>query len=271
VVNNYYGNKTVTSTSTYTNTVTKTVPAYCPPTPSCSPNGTIDINALLIALKAYFDTTFIEELNATLVESLEISLFKSLNESLSISLNKSISNDFTEVVSVEIEKSIQNVIENEFVDFTKTFVSFEENITSTINTSIEQTISKTFNQDIITNINATIYGAFRNNTYNTNITLNQTSLHYMNKSITDVVFGYIHNQFSDRTSSFYSDMSQITQAYAYNTSPWYAIAILTLLLIFGILTLAGLLWLILKGHKHRKRMGHCPDCSAPQDQCACGT
>ncbi|KAK5196753.1 hypothetical protein LTR99_005546 [Exophiala xenobiotica] len=255
-----------------TKTVTYTVSTFCKPSPTPAPcNGTINFDALLIALKAYFDTTFIEELNATLVES--------------------ISNTFTEVVGVEIDNSVHKAISKEFVDISATFSDFEENITQSINISvdnslqryidntliakidqsIDKTITKSFNQDVLIDINETFFAAFHNYTYNTNITLDESSLQYMNSSISDVLFGYMHNQFTEKDSSLYQDMGQIISSYSYNDSPWYAIAILTLLIIFGILTLAGLLWLIFRNPKHHKKMGHCPDCDAPQDQCACGT
>ncbi len=261
--------QTVTSTTTYTETVTHTVSTSCKPSPTPAPcNGTINFDVLLIALKAYFDTTFIEELNATLVES--------------------ISNTFTKVVGVEIDNSVHKAISKEFVDISATFSEFEENITqsvnismdsslqryvdntliTTIDQSIDKTITKSFNQDILTNINVTFFAAFHNYTYNTNITLDESSLHYLNSSISDVMYGYVHTQFTEKDSSLNQDMRQII---SYNDSPWYAIAILTLLIIFGILTLAGMLWLIFRNPKPHKKMGHCPDCGAPQDQCACGT
>ncbi|KAK5031498.1 hypothetical protein LTR13_007826 [Exophiala sideris] len=239
------------------------------PTPCC--NGTINFDALLTAIKAYLDTTFIEELNATLVES--------------------ISTAFTEVIGVEVDNSVHEAISKEFVDISTTFSKFEENITQSINISvdnslqhyvdntlintidqsIDKTITEFFNQDILTNINETFFAALHNYTYNTNITLDNSSLHYLNSSISDVMYGYMHTQFTETDSSLNQDMRQSILSYSYNDSPWYAIAILTLLVIFGILTLAGLLWLIFRNPKPHKRIGQCPDCGAPQDQCACGT
>ncbi|KAK4942025.1 hypothetical protein LTR10_018206 [Elasticomyces elasticus] len=244
----------ITSTTTYTDTVTHNV--------STSATSTVT---------TYLDTTFIEELNATLVES--------------------ISTAFTEVIGVEVDNSVHEAISKEFVDISTTFSKFEENITQSINISvdnslqhyvdntlintidqsIDKTITEFFNQDILTNINETFFAALHNYTYNTNITLDNSSLHYLNSSISDVMYGYMHTQFTETDSSLNQDMRQSILSYSYNDSPWYAIAILTLLVIFGILTLAGLLWLIFRNPKPHKRIGQCPDCGAPQDQCACGT
>ncbi|KAI1611776.1 hypothetical protein EDD36DRAFT_465636 [Exophiala viscosa] len=263
----------ITSTTTYTETLTHTMSTYCTPSPTPTPccNGTINFDALLVAIKAYFDTTFIEELNATLVES--------------------ISNTFTEVAGVEIDNSVHEAISKEFVAISTTLSKFEENITQSINisvdnslqryvdntliTTIDQSIDKTiteaFNQDILTNINETFFAALQNYTYNTNITLDGSSLHYLNSSISDVMYGYMHTQFTETDSSLMQDLRQSLSSYSYDDSPWYAITILTLLVIFAILTLAGLLWLIFRDSKPHNQMGRCPDCGAPQDQCACGT
>lgn len=112
---------------------------------------------------------------------------------------------------------------------------------------VDQTLTNT--TDSITNrISLDLRNFFETNPINivnANISLNSTDLSYLNRTIAGVLYNYMQYQFEDRSSP----VNQSIRV-EINETPWWAIVLIILLIIFGLLILAGLIWLIFFRRTH---------------------
>ena len=109
--------------------------------------------------------------------------------------------------------------------------------------------SVTNNTDsIATSISVDLRNFFETNpidVINANISLNSTDLSYLNRTIAGVLYNYMQYQFEDRSSP----VNQSIRV-EINETPWWAIVLVVLLILFGLLILAGLIWLIFFRRTH---------------------
>ncbi|KAI5358299.1 hypothetical protein Slin14017_G116600 [Septoria linicola] len=78
----------------------------------------------------------------------------------------------------------------------------------------------------------------------TTTTINASDISYLNSTLTNALTAYFDYSFRNRSSPLMDSINNLTVHATLRGTPWWAIVLLILLILFGLLMLAGLAWLV---------------------------